>query len=50
MPQSELHDLIVDLRSLTLGVGTFEWSFDHLSELTGREADHIVSQRREAAE
>ena len=50
MPQSELHDLIVDLRSLTLGVGTFEWSFDHLSELTGREADQIVSQRKEAAE
>ncbi len=46
MPQSELHDLIVDLRSLTLGVGTFDWSFDHLSELIGREADEIVSQRK----
>ncbi len=48
MPQSELHDLIVDLRSLTLGVGTFDWSFDHLSELIGREADEIVSQRKGA--
>ena len=46
MPQSELHDLIVDLRSLTLGVGTFEWSFDHLAELTGRDADIIVSERK----
>jgi elongation factor G len=50
MPQSELHDLIVDLRSLTLGVGTFEWSFDHLAELTGRDADIIVSDRKEAAQ
>jgi len=49
MPQSELHDLIVDLRSLTVGVGTFEWKFDHLAELTGRDADLIVSQRKEAA-
>ena len=49
MPQSELHDLIVDLRSLTVGVGTFEWQFDHLAELTGRDADQIVTQRKEAA-
>jgi elongation factor G len=48
MPQSELHDLIVDLRSLTLGVGTFQWRFDHLAELTGRDADTIVAQRKEA--
>jgi len=48
MPQSELHDLIVDLRSLTLGVGTFDWRFDHLAELTGRDADVIVAQRKEA--
>ncbi|MDH3703743.1 MAG: elongation factor G [Alphaproteobacteria bacterium] len=50
MPQSELHDLIVDLRSLTLGVGTFEWNFDHLSEITGRDAEMIVAHRKEAAE
>ena len=50
MPQSELHDLIIDLRSLTLGVGTFDWKFDHLAELTGRDAEMIVEQRKEAAE
>lgn len=50
MPQSELLDLIVDLRSLTVGVGTFEWQFDHLAELTGRDADVIIAQRKEAAE
>ena len=49
MPQSELHDLIIDLRSLTLGVGTFTWSFDQLQELTGRLADQVIGQRTEAA-
>ncbi|MFQ5956137.1 MAG: elongation factor G, partial [Kiloniellales bacterium] len=49
MPRSELHDLIVELRSLTLGVGTFTWSFDHLQELTGRLADQVIGQRAEAA-
>ncbi len=49
MPQSELHDLIVDLRSLTVGVGTFEWKFDHLAELTGRDADTIVSHRKQSS-
>ena len=43
--EAELHDLIIELRSLTLGVGTFEWKFDHLQELTGRLADKIVEQR-----
>jgi elongation factor G len=45
LPQSELHDLIIELRSLTLGVGTFSWRFDHLQELTGRLADKVVEQR-----
>jgi elongation factor G len=49
LPQSELHDLIIELRSLTLGVGTFSWRFDHLQELTGRLADKIVEHRLAAA-
>jgi len=48
MPQSELHDLIVELRSLTLGVGTFTCKFDHLQELTGRLADQVVQARNAA--
>ena len=48
MPQSELHDLIIELRSLSQGVGTFEWEFDHLTELAGREADTVIEARREA--
>jgi elongation factor G len=49
IPQSELHDLIVELRSLTQGVGTYEQSFDHLAELTGKLADHVVIARKAAA-
>ena len=45
MPQSELHDLIVELRSLTLGVGSFAHSFDHMQELTGRPAEKVMAQR-----
>ena len=39
LPQAELHDLVVELRSLTLGVGSFDWRFDHLQELTGKPAE-----------
>ncbi|HSC18312.1 MAG TPA: elongation factor G [Rhizomicrobium sp.] len=49
MPLSELHGLIIDLRSLTQGVATYETEFDHLAELTGRLAEHVVEQRKAAA-
>jgi elongation factor G len=48
MPEAEMHDLIVELRSLTQGVGTYTWTFDHLAELTGRLADRAVEQRQAA--
>lgn len=48
LPQAEMDDLIVELRSLTMGVGTFSWNFDHLQELTGRVADKVVELRKEA--
>jgi elongation factor G len=48
LPQSEIYGLIIELRSATLGVGTFEWTFDHLQELTGRLADEVVARRAEA--
>jgi elongation factor G len=46
LPQSELHDLIIELRSLTLGVGSYLARFSHLQELTGREADKVVEVRQ----
>jgi elongation factor G len=48
LPQAEMHGLIVELRSATLGIGTFEWTFDHLQELSGRLADDVVAQRTAA--
>ena len=48
MPQSEVSDLIVDLRSLTQGVGTYEMEFSHLAELNGKLADTIVASRQAA--
>lgn len=49
MPQAELQDLIIELRSLTQGVGTFEYQFDHLQELTGRLADQVVENQKARA-
>jgi len=49
MPQSELHDLIVELRSITLGVGTYTDRFDHLQELTGKLAEKVMASRAEQA-
>ena len=47
MPQAEMHDLIIELRSLTLGVGTFESHFDRLQELTGRLAEDVLAAAKE---
>jgi elongation factor G len=49
MPQSELHDLIVELRSVTLGVGIYADRFDHLQELTGKLAERAMAGRGEQA-
>lgn len=48
LPQADMGDLIVELRSLTMGVGTFGWRFDHLQELSGRAATQVVDARKEA--
>jgi elongation factor G len=50
MPESEMRDLIIELRSATAGVGTYVYRFDHLAELTGRLADQVIeSNKKEAA-
>ena len=50
IPASEIEDLIIELRSVTAGVGTYTAKFDHLSELTGRLADQVLASHSEAAE
>jgi elongation factor G len=49
MPESEIGDLIIEVRSATAGVGSFSFQFDHMAELTGRTADQIVAAKRTAA-
>lgn len=46
LPEAEMHDLAVELRSMTLGVGGFSAKFDHLQELAGKLADRVVEDRR----
>jgi len=48
MPESEIGDLIIEVRSATAGVGSFTFKFDHMAELTGKQADQIVAARRAA--
>jgi len=50
LPEAEIHGLIQELRSQTMGLGAFEWAPDHLQEITGRVASDIVAGRRQAAE
>jgi elongation factor G len=48
MPEAEIGNLIIEIRSATAGVGTYTTKFDHMAELTGRTADQIIASRRAA--
>ncbi|TYC64700.1 elongation factor G [Stappia sp. BW2] len=39
MPEAEIGDLIVELRSATAGVASYTAEFDHMAELSGKAAD-----------
>ena len=43
LPQAEMHNFIVEVRSLTLGVGSFHWQYDHLQEVPDKLAEHVRS-------
>src|SRR4051812_49099826 len=49
MPEAEIGELIVDLRSATAGAGSFTRQFDRMAEVTGRSADQIIAAHRVAA-
>jgi elongation factor G len=49
MPQSEIGDLIIELRSATAGVASYSCVFDHMAELTGRLADEVMNTHGKAA-
>ncbi|MEJ0078021.1 MAG: elongation factor G [Alphaproteobacteria bacterium] len=46
IPETEIGDLIIEIRSATAGVGTFTAKFDHMAELTGRTADQIIAAKK----
>lgn len=43
IPEAEMADLIIELRSATAGVGSFIAQFDHLAEVVGRPAEAVVA-------
>ncbi|MBD2251269.1 elongation factor G [Nostoc parmelioides] len=43
LPQAEMQNFIVELRSLTLGVGYFHWAYDHLQEVPEKLAERVLA-------
>ena len=43
LPQAEMHNFIIELRSLTLGVGFFNWQYSHLQEVPNKLADSLIA-------
>ncbi|HEY9850243.1 MAG TPA: elongation factor G [Leptolyngbyaceae cyanobacterium] len=43
LPQAEMQNFIVELRSLTMGVGFFNWKFDHLQEVPDKLAERVLT-------
>src|SRR5690606_21428488 len=42
IPQAEIGDLIIDLRSATAGAASYSARFDHMAELAGKLADDVM--------
>lgn len=49
MPEAEMANLIVELRSATAGTGTFSFAHEGLARLTGKLADAVIEQRESHA-
>ena len=45
LPRAERYDLIGELRSLSQGLASYEFSFDHMTDVTGRLANEIIQRR-----
>jgi elongation factor G len=43
VPQADLHDLIIELRSITMGLGSYARQFHHLAETHGRAAQQATA-------
>jgi|CXWL01.1.fsa_nt_gi elongation factor G len=49
LPHAERQTFIIELRSLTQGLATFEATFDHMIELTGRRAEDVAKKAQASA-
>jgi elongation factor G len=49
IPEAEMQDVIIEVRSATAGSGTYEARFDHLAELTGKLAEQVLASSSVAA-
>ncbi|MGE0829035.1 MAG: elongation factor G [Hyphomonadaceae bacterium] len=49
LPHAERQNFIIELRSMTQGLATYEAAFDHMVEVTGRRADDVLKKSRAAA-
>jgi elongation factor G len=45
LPQAEMQNFIIELRSLTMGVGFFSWEYDHLQEVPERITATVLASR-----
>ncbi|MBO1346484.1 MAG: elongation factor G [Hormoscilla sp. GUM202] len=43
LPQAEMQDFIIELRSGTLGVGFFNWKYDHLQVVPDQLAERVLA-------
>ena len=44
IPEAEMQTLILELRSLSMGVGTFKWQYDHLNPVPDALRDRVLTQ------
>jgi elongation factor G len=44
IPEAEMQNLILELRSLSMGVGTFKWQYDHLDPVPDALRDQVLAK------
>jgi elongation factor G len=49
LPHAERQNFIIELRSITQGLATFEAEFDHMVEVTGRRAEDVAKKAQQSA-
>lgn len=50
LPQAEMHDFIIELRSLTLGVGYFTWKPHHFQEVPDKLTQRVLASHSQEEE